>query len=63
MDEEFLGVELMELYRRLREASDPAVKAVIRRRIDSRLSQAGRFAEAACPGRLPAADSHDTGAD
>lgn len=63
MNEEFLGLELMELYRRLRGTSDPAVKAVVRRRIDSRLDQAGRTAEAG--GWVPrqARDSHDTGAD
>ena len=63
MDEEFLGLELMALYRRLREASDPAVKAVIRRRIDSRLGEAERGAAAPPPPTRPAHHSHDTGAD
>ena len=36
------GLELMELYRRLRQSADPAVKAVIRRRIDSLLAADGR---------------------
>jgi|SwirhisoilCB2_FD_contig_31_24875712_length_476_multi_6_in_0_out_0_2 hypothetical protein len=63
MDEEYLGLELMGLYRRLRETSDPAVKAVIRRRIDCRLDQAGGFALAAGWAPRPGRDSHDTGGD
>ena len=63
MVREFLGVELLELYRRLREAQDPAVKAVIRRRIDSRLSMAGAGPEPAPRPTRPARASYDTGAD
>jgi hypothetical protein len=63
MEDGLLGLELMELYRRLRETADPAVKAVIRRRIDSRLGQADRTAELARWAYRPAAGAHDTGAD
>jgi hypothetical protein len=63
MTEEFLGLELMELYRRLREASDPAIKAVIRRRIDSRLGEAEDRGGRPILPRRKAVESHDTGAD
>ena len=59
MADDFLGLELMALYWRLREARDPAVKDVIRRRIDARLEQAGHLAAP----RPPAAAAHAAGAD
>ena len=62
MDEEDLGLELMELYRRLRRASDPAVKAVIRRRIDSALAADGR-ADPGALGRVRDGDHLESGAD
>lgn len=63
MEDGLLGLELMDLYRRLRETADPAVKAVIRRRIDSRLGQAERIAEMARRAYRPAAGAYETGAD
>jgi hypothetical protein len=63
MQEEFLGLELMALYRRLRETSDPAIKAVIRRRIDARLGQAEDWSRHPVSPRRMAVDSHDTGGD
>ena len=49
MNEDSLGLELMDLYRQLRQTTDPAVKEVIRRRIDSKLArrETGGFALAA----------------
>ena len=60
MQEDFLGLELMELYRSLRAVRDPAVKAVIRRRIDSRLADRDPLA---LPLQAPVCDPHQTGAD
>ena len=60
MIQDSLGLELMELYRRLREATDPAIKAVIRRRIDSKLARGGMG------GFTPAAEgreAQESGAD
>ena len=62
MDEEDLGLELMQLYRRLRQAFDPAVKAVIRRRIDSLLAADARSGSRALPARRNA-ENWDSGAD
>jgi hypothetical protein len=62
MDEDLLGLELMQLYRRLRETSDPAIKAVIRRRIDARLGEAADRLDRRPPPRQ-ASLSHASGAD
>ena len=60
MNENSLGLELMDLYRQLRQTTDPAVKEVIRRRIDSKLArrETGGLAPAA-----EALDGEESSAD